>query len=1360
MSVNAPRAIVVPPDEIVRQATAALQGYAYQLYQTVLAWLSLRPDELLHVEFAEDFAVSTDGTLKLTQVKKSNAAITLRSKAVSALITAAWTFQKANPGRSVVAALITTGKIRKERGLAFPGKVSGLSYWRVAAREQADVEPMRTALLGLDLPADLKAFLKDGTADDIRRCILRPIRWLESGPSREEIERDLHEKLVYFGSAQGVGAQDSMNALNALIVELLACIHRPAAQRYVTAADLLAVFQKNTFRLVPPSALDGTAPAPSGADDLADATLAARDAASVPLPPRAALRSDLVNDLHCKLVKNGALWLHGSSGLGKTTLALLLARHQNAAWTFADLRNLEPRELRLVLARLSATFRASGAGGLILGDLPADIDNATILAIRRVGRAVASADGVLVVTGAKPPPPTLAGGLSLSKDAVRAVPYLTEDDVGEIVTQAGGDYRTWGRVVFLFCGGGHPQLVDARVMGLRQRGWPIEEQFANLVPLAAQSGDLEAERKAVRARLLHELDSNSLELLLRLSLLTNNFDLAIMFAVAGVSPAVPQAGILFGALVGPWIEQVGPERYRLSPLLHDSGETGLAEAERTGIRAAVIEHLMGCRPFPADQLMQVFIFAFALKHIPALTWFSGALVRAANRDKDLFKRLAEEVSVFSMADRGETTPLFQENIVVSTMLRYAQFRVATAIEDGKRAARILDRLLFEIDQLKGAFKSSSLALALGTALMERSVPLPPKRWFDMLQTLTSLPGMRRILRKEPSHADPYSGLILTASLDEMIFIARATALSGIEQLCELVEIMDAQPPAVRDRYLTAASKLMQSTGHIVASAWLSAVRGEGFDGKAAAANLARLSETASRWKNSDMAIELACAQAVILDEYAGDRDGALKVLEAAQAKYPQDYRINRQRQKVYYRNGNHALALAEFESFANAFPATRPVDRAFAWREAGRSAAEVGDLEKTRLFFEQAWESARKCGDHMRPMTAGLSADCAILDFQSGKIDSALALMLRALTEAEPIDPKSGLKEHYCVLILTAAILWMRGGAADWPVERQAMIIGMCSNPDPLPEIKDRPLPPHLLPWYELAELEAETSESQIVLAALRQRTTKSGLLPLETTLASSLLEAALRNLNVERFLDALAVYPRAVTEGVAIMASRRAEDVLAMPLGMLKPIAVGEWGDEKIQEATTSAILIFAVTAVCSGRLDVFEDFRARLSYTRGLGPSVAPLFDTISNPTDKRDNLTVVVASILGQMLQPDFVFDATEAFMATVYLNQLLSHHVLGETAAGPIVDYFSQVWRDIFAKRAFSVRNPTTSGPQILSAHLKGAGNRAKLANLVLASESAVRANLSDELRADIRATANPKRTRLEDLQPLSPPSPRE
>jgi len=274
MSTDFPRAIVAPPDEIIRQATAALQGYAYQLYQTVSAWLSLAKDEFLHIEFAEDFAVSDDGTLSLTQIKQTKGALTLRSKAVKALITAVWTFQNANPGRSVLAALITTGQIGKEKGLTFPGKISGLSYWRVAAREQADIEPIRTALLTLNFPPDLTALLKDGTADDIRQRILRPIRWLGSGPSQDEIERDLHEQLVYFGNVQGVGAQDSKNALNALVVELLTCACRPPARRYVTAADLLTVFQKNTFRLFPPSAIQGITQASAGAEDLAGMALA------------------------------------------------------------------------------------------------------------------------------------------------------------------------------------------------------------------------------------------------------------------------------------------------------------------------------------------------------------------------------------------------------------------------------------------------------------------------------------------------------------------------------------------------------------------------------------------------------------------------------------------------------------------------------------------------------------------------------------------------------------------------------------------------------------------------------------------------------------------------------------------------------------------------------------------------------------------------------------------------------------------------------------------------------------------------------------------------------------------------------
>jgi hypothetical protein len=490
-------------------------------------------------------------------------------------------------------------------------------------------------------------------------------------------------------------------------------------------------------------------------------------------------------------------------------------------------------------------------------------------------------------------------------------------------------------------------------VGLRQRGWPRKELLADLGPLTAKSGELEQERSAVRTRLLHEAGTESREMLLRLSLLLSNFDRPLVLAIATATPTIRQAGLVFEALVGPWIEQVGPERYRLSPLLRDSGEVGLDDTTRTAIRMAVVDDLLTRSPFPADQLLQVFTLALPLKHIRALTWFAGAIAHTYVRDKDVFKRLAEEVSVVTLVDRDNNQPLLPENVHVSTFLRYAQFLIAIGTGEGKRAATILDRMLSEIAALPGKFKTGMLELALGSALIERSVPLPPKRWLEMLRTLTALPESRLALKSKTSHGDPYSGLTVSATRDEMMFIVRATTLNGIDELCALIDGLEAEPVETRDRYLTAASHLSQSTGHIVSFAWLFETRSKEFDGNVAAQKLHKLRDKAARWKNTDLAVELACAEAVMLDEYAGNKQAALDVLKTAQADYPHDYRINRQRQKVYYFNGDHALALAEFESFASDFPDTRPVDRAFAMREAGRSAAEIGEFDKTRLFFDQ-----------------------------------------------------------------------------------------------------------------------------------------------------------------------------------------------------------------------------------------------------------------------------------------------------------------------------------------------------------------------------------------------------------------------
>ncbi len=79
---------------------------------------------------------------------------------------------------------------------------------------------------------------------------------------------------------------------------------------------------------------------------------------------------------------------------------------------------------------------------------------------------------------------------------------------------------------------------------------------------------------------------------------------------------------------------------------------------------------------------------------------------------------------------------------------------------------------------------------------------------------------------------------------------------------------------------------------------------------------------------------------------------------------------------------------------------TRDLERVWTLRDAGRSAALTGDGAKALSFFEAAWEASRNRDPPDIVMTAGLSADCAALEFEAGHIERSLELMRRALTKA------------------------------------------------------------------------------------------------------------------------------------------------------------------------------------------------------------------------------------------------------------------------------------------------------------------------------------------------------------------------
>jgi tetratricopeptide (TPR) repeat protein len=1331
-----PTTVNVPESEVARQATDALGGYVYQLDQTVMTCLSLDEEEALHVEFAEDVAVSGDGTLDLTQVKRVQTNITLRSDGVAKLIAAVWEFQKQNPLRRVTGALLTTSGVGKEKKISFPGKVPGLVYWRAAARDGADVEPIRAALLCLNLPKDLRSFIGDAPADALRSRIIRPLQWVDRRPSPDDLRRDVEQRLVHLGARLGVPAASAKNARDFLVGALLDSLRQAPAKRYVTKADLLAVFQKKTFITLPPNLLQGLL-LPGPATQLTPVDLIVRDVAGIPIARRAATRATAVHHLQRELVSHGALWFHGSSGLGKSTLAVLVARSQRVAWRIADLRDTPAPAVRSILVGIASSFRQIGARGLILDDVPADADNALISAIGQVARAVADVDAVLVCTSMKPPQPTLAARLGIRPQAIIHVPYLTEEDVAQMVRAAGGDPQKWARVIRAFAGGGHPQLVDARVAGLEQRGWDDKELFADIVPLKNTPDDMAEERKAVRNRLLQDLDPGPTDLLLRLSLLTGNFDRPMALVGADTPTAIPHAGLVFDFLVGPWIEQLGPERYRLSPLLKDSGAAGLSQPLQVEIRTRVMHHLIGQNPFPADQLLQVFLIAVQQESRAGLTWFGHAIMAASTKaKKNQFKRLAQEVSPFALFDRGSGNLLVPGDASLSRLLRFAQLRVAVAADDMKRAAVLVDRALAENASLVPDECRLANSLFYTMVMLEPQIPIGPKRWLPMLLELVATPEIGEMFTQPVPTGDMFSGLPPTASHEEMLFIARAAAVNSVEQLAELIEALEHQPKVLRDRYLGAAARTNQSLHLIVSASWLVEVKRPSFDARAVAATFHELSQADVAQHNSDLAVELLCAEAIMLDEYADDNDGALEVLRAAQEVYPTDYRLNRQRQKVFYRHNQHAEALAEFEKFQDRLPKERAVDRAYTMREAGRSAAEVGDLGRARTFLGKALESAQLCGDAMKPMTAGLLADCAILAFDAGNNDDALELMRRALLEADNLDPSAGLKEAFVKRVHLAAVLYMRGAAPDFPAARQARIYGMCSDPEPQEWFRKQRQAQPLLVWYQLAELEAEMSQSRAVHTELRKRTASGGLRPLEIILASRFAEAAVRGLDVDRFLEALHTYPRAVVEGPQVLVGG---DPFNMPAGNLAPIAPEEWKDEQILESTKNAVLSFLLTAAAKGRADVIGELRDKICAVPGLAHAVAPLFRFVDNPSDAKTDIHVIVPSIVGRLLKGKIV-DTNDVYYSSIFAIQFLQNSTLAPPAAGALMAYFEQLWLEILDKRTFSMRGPATNGPIILAALAKGDTAMQRMANMILATEAAARPSLSDNLRDQIAKVA--------------------
>jgi hypothetical protein len=334
--------------------------------------MRLGEDEILFLEGAEDFDVHSADGVTATQVKDTagSGTLTLRSGDAVATINNFWRHQQNNPDKVVSLRLLTTALPGRENGSEFGGIATGIDYWLAAKRDEAvSLEPLKSFLLSLELERSLADFLRRSDDHAIRKGLICRIDWDTGHKPIDGLVADIKDRLVFFGDRRGIDSYQSEKVLD-ILLRRVADLLSSDGKRRLSHADFVREFDRDTMVLVSReeavtfrAATGQIAQLAQIANNpiLADLNITPKVLGSpIRLMEGAAFRTDLVNDLAGILRHQGVLFLHGSTGLGKTSLAQLLVDKIGGEWVWAGFRGRDPRQIAHHLKRAAFEIKVHG----------------------------------------------------------------------------------------------------------------------------------------------------------------------------------------------------------------------------------------------------------------------------------------------------------------------------------------------------------------------------------------------------------------------------------------------------------------------------------------------------------------------------------------------------------------------------------------------------------------------------------------------------------------------------------------------------------------------------------------------------------------------------------------------------------------------------------------------------------------------------------------------------------------------------------------------------------------------------------------------------------------------------------------
>lgn len=1312
--------LALPDGERRRQAVDAIRGYVYQLVSSALAWASLGDDEALLLEVAEDYAVMAAEALTTIQVKDTpSKRVSLNSKSVIDALNHHWSLKALNSGIRVRMVYLTTSDVAAESP-AIPGGVGpGLSAWRAAASDVAVAARLQAHLVSVSgLDEAFRQWIAEASVEIFQRDLVRRVRWDCGQPDLRALDGLLSDKLVKMGDRLSVPPMESRRARHSILHAVLLSASDPT-DRILTRARLLETFAGAVTVTVPFATLQALIAARPIPAPIPPSLFF--EVGAIPASEATVERLDLAGDVETAVAKVHPVWLHGPSGTGKTTAAVAQGRKSNRAWRLTELRGLSGEALAERLRVARAVAEDPETGGLILDDFPADRlrDHRLILAL--LAGDLDGNDASLVITSDRPPELAVTDQIGQVFEPV-LVSNLTEDEVSACVVRASGDPEVWTRVVWLSTGG-HPQLVAARVAGLKRRRWPLDETMQGLLADEA-AAEVDDARRAVRVRLMRELEPDLRRLLYRLSVPLGGFDRALAMSVAAADPALGMPGEAFDFLIGPWLETSRKDRYRVSPLVSDSGAQTFSKTEVTAIHSAICRDLAARRPLQGDYLSQMLISGLLAQDAKALQLVVLGVIGAREEDYPALAFALDHLALFA-TDRW----LLEWDHDLSARLRLAQLKVAVIKGQGERALAIYNRLDVEARSFEEA--APFIAAASVTVFSGDRNLFMPRDWFRVVR---SLEGQTISLTEaERTRLTGQTGYAASDRMSDFMFVWAATRLRTVAELEDLFEVLAATEAAVRDQYLGTLDDLWVSQRTLVQTPWVYEADAEGFSAQAVAERYRRLAALAETWGQETLSIECIAAQAILLSEYGGQHRAALDILSGAQGRWPGRPRIARERTKILFSLERFEEVVAEGQDYLQTTGGD-PLERIYALRERALALNHLSRLMEAADAFGLAADAA----GILPPaggMKAALIADRAFIEFQDGRHETALLSLLQAAREAEAVDRESA-RGGFVVRMLAGMGSWMVAQLRSSPPDPGiGMIAGACSGPEASGDWPG-PVPQKEVVWYEIAAIERMLGRDLGLRAIVGRRVEGRRIGVFEVAFALEALVLLAREADPLVFVDACGdaarIFLILAQGGLADPAWGIHQITETMPWAHL-PVDLTL---DEVRLPIEDALITFMADCVLVRRIDPSQDLAAALFGEPAFNVQAGRILCWAQRDGPGSDAMTSTLwaLSVIGGPRTADADSLALATFRMWEWLGRSSSAQEMADTLCGAIKDQ----WLHLIAHAPFALKRPTSTGPG-LQAAARALENRSGIARLLLEADGAIALRMGVEVREGLRAS---------------------